>query len=803
MHGFGTTLKYAYRSVRGSVATSLAVVLTFALGIGVTTAVFSIVYGVLLRPLPYPESDRLVRVWLSNLQQGYEKDVTSYPNFLDWRGQSRSIQGMAAAWPGAVRNLTGAGEPRELLGSAVSEGYFGMLRVAPVVGRVFTAQEESPGGPNVVILSHELWVTQFGSDPTIAGRALSLSGAPYDVVGVMPPGLGEEDFWIPLRPSEGLRESRSALWLPVIGRLAPGVTLERAQSDMSAIALRLAEAYPEANEDMGVLLEPLGASIVGDVRQPLLVLLGAVALVLLIACANIANVLLARGAARRTEMAVRTALGASRRQLAMQVGVESLLLALAGGTLGVLLAYAGLQGLVGLAPPSLPRLDAIRLDGAVLGVAAGVTVLCGMVFGLVPALDAGGRGPAEAIKQGGRGTVGGSAADRLRPVLVVSQFALAVMLLVGAGLMLRSFAKMQEVDRGFDADRVALVELNLPGQKYGPPERVGAFYEELLTALRATPGVESAAGISRFVLGRLPGSAEIVVQGVELPPALQRVPVPFDAVTPDLVETLRLRLLRGRGLLPSDRPGAPPVALVGETFARMFFRGADPVGERFAFGMPDSEEGWITIVGVVADARRAGPSEPVRPYVLLPHAQYTTRRLEIMIRATGEPLALLPQVRAALRAIDSEQPIARVRTLEQDFGETVAPRRFLMVLLSVFGVAACALAAIGIYGVMAYVVVRRTREIGLRIALGAPPGRVRRMVIAQAMAQAGIGLALGVVGALQLGGLIRGQLFGVAPNDPTTLMATAGVLALVALLASWLPARRAAAVHPMTAMRVE
>jgi putative ABC transport system permease protein len=802
MHDFGGTLKYAYRSVRGSMATSLAVVLTFALGIGVTTAVFSIVYGVLLRPLPYPESDRLLRVWLDNPRQGYEKDITSYPNFVDWREQSRSIQGMAGVAP-AARNLTGAGEPRELLGAAVSEGYFGMLRVAPVVGRVFTAEEESVGGPNVVILSHELWATHLGSDTAIVGRALSLSGEPYEVVGVMPPGLGEEDFWVPLRPAQGLRDSRSALWLPVIGRLAAGVTLEQAQSEMSAIARRLEEAYPDDNEDMGVLLEPLGASIVGDVRQPLLVLLGAVGLVLLIACANIANVLLARGTARRAEMAVRAALGASRRQLALQVGAESLLLALVGGTLGVLLAYAGLEGLVGLAPPSLPRLEAIRLDGAVLGVAAGVTMLCGMLFGLVPALDAGGRGPGEAIKQGGRGAVGGSAAERLRPVLVVSQFALAVMLLVGAGLMLRSFAKMQQVDPGFDATQVALVELNLPARKYGEPERARAFYEELFTALRATPGVESAAGISRFVLGRLPGSAAITIQGVELPPALQRLPVPYDAMTLDLVPTLRMRLLRGRDFEPSDRQGAPAVALVSETFARTFFRGADPVGARFAFGTPDSEEGWITIVGLVADARRSGLSQAVRPYVLFPHAQYTTRRLEVMIRATGEPLALLPSVRASLRAIDPEQPIASVRTLEQDFGETVAPRRFLLVLLSIFGVAACALAAIGIYGVMAYVVVRRTREIGVRIALGAQPGRVRRLVIAQAMVQAGIGLVLGVVGALLLGGLIRGQLFGVAPSDPTTLIATAGVLALVALVASWLPARRAAAVPPTTAMRVE
>lgn len=802
MLGFSRTLKQAYRSVRGSKSTSAAVILTLALGIGVTTAVFSIVYGVLLRPLPYPESDRLVRVWLNNPRQGIDKDVTSYPNFVDWRAQSRSIQGMAAVAP-AARNLTGAGEPRELSGAAVSEGYFGILRVAPVLGRVFTPEEESLGGPNVVILSHELWATQFGSDPAVVGRVLSLSGVPYEVVGVMPPGLGDQEFWIPLRPSAVLREARGALWLPVIGRLAPGVTLEQAQAEMSAIARRLEQSYPEANDGMGVLLEPLRASIVGDVRQPLLVLLGAVALVLLIACANIANVLLARGTARRAEMATRVALGASRRQLALQVGAESLLLALAGGTLGVLAAYVGLEGLVALAPPSLPRLDAIRVDGAVLGVTAAVTVLCGLLFGLVPALDAGGRAPAEAIKQGGRGTVGGSAADRLRPVLVTAQFALGVMLLAGAGLMLRSFAKMQDVDPGFDPSGVALVELSLPARPYQTPEQISTFYEELLTTLRATPGVEAADAISSFMLSRLPESASIVIEGVQLPPALENLPVAFDAVTPGFVQTSRMRLLSGRGLLPTDRQGSSRVALVNETMVRTFFRGVDPIGARFAFGTPESDEGWITIVGVVADARRSGPVEPVRPYVLLPHAQYTTRRLDILIRAAGEPLALLPQVRAAVRAIDAAQPIAGARTLEQAFGETVAPRRFLMVLLSIFGGAASILAAIGIYGVMAYVVVRRTREIGVRIALGASPGRVRRLVIAQAMAQAGVGLAIGVAGVLLLGGFIRAQLFGVAPGDPTTLIATVGLLALVALFASWLPARRAAAVDPTTAMRVE
>jgi len=802
MNDFGSIMRFAYRSVRGSMATTLTVALTFSLGIGVTTAVFSIVYGVLQRPLPYPESDQLVRVWLNNPRQGIEKDITSYPNFVDWREQSRTFEKMAAV-AGAARNLTGAGDPRELVGAAVSEGYFGLLRVAPVAGRIFTADEEGQGGANVVLLSHELWATQFGLDPRLVGRTLTLNDEPYKVVGVMPPGLGKEDFWIPLRPSASLRESRSSLWLPVIGRLAPGVSLRQAQTEMSAIAHRIEQANPQTNEGVGVRLEPLRASIVGDVREPLLVLLGAVALVLLIACANIANVLLARGIARRSEMAMRAALGASRWRLAMQVGTESLLMAFVGGALGVLLAYVAVHALVAIAPPSLPRLDAIRLDGTVLAFAFVLTLLCGLSFGLVPVLEAEGRGAAEAIKQGGRGTAGSSVAQRLQSVLVVSQFALAVTLLAGAGLMLRSFAKMQQVDPGFDSDRVAVVQLNPRGQRYAQPEQITAFYDRVLASLQAIPGVRSAAGISTFVLDPLPNSAAIVIQGVTLPAALQALPVAFDAVTPDLVGTLRMRLLRGRGIQPTDKRGSPAVAVVSETFVRQFFRGEDPIGRRFSFGMPDNDDGWITIVGVIADARRSGLVEQVRPYVFLPHAQYTTPGLDIMIHTTGEPMVLMPQVRAAIRGIDPSVPLLATRTLDQVFGETIASRRFLTVLLSMFGIAACTLAAIGIYGVMTYVVGRRTREIGVRLALGASPGGVRWLVIGQAMTRAGAGLALGVLGALFLSGLLRAQLFGIAPHDPVTLGATAALLAVVALLASWLPARRAAAVPPTMAMRQE
>jgi putative ABC transport system permease protein len=802
MDDFGSIVRFAYRSVRGSMATTLTVALTFSLGIGVTTAVFSIVYGVLQRPLPYAESDRLVRVWLNNPRQGIEKDITSFPNFVDWREQSRSFEKMAAV-TGAARNLTGAGDPRELVGAAVSEGYFGLLRVAPVAGRVFTADEEGQGGANVVLLSYELWATQFGLEPHTVGRTLTLNDEPYKVVGVMPPGLGKEDFWIPLRPSPDLRDSRGSLWLPVIGRLAPGVSMQQAQTEMTAIAHRIEEANPQTIEGVGVRLEPLRTSIVGDVLEPLLLLLGAVELVLLIACANIANVLLARGVARRSEMATRSALGASRWLLVMQVATESLLMAFVGGVLGVLLADAAVHALVAIAPPSLPRLDAIRLDGTVLVFASGLILLCGLFFGLLPALEAEGRGAAEAVKQGGRGTAGSSVTQRLQSVLVVSQFALAVMLLAGAGLMLRSFTKMQKVDPGFDSDRVAVAQLDPRGQRYAKPEQITAFYDQVLASLRTIPGVRSVAGISTFVLDPLPNSAAIVIRGVTLPAALDALPVAFDAVTPDLIGTLRMRLLRGRGIQPTDKRGSPAVAVVSETFVRQFFRGVDPIGRRFAFGKPDSDDGWITIVGVIADARRSGLEEQVRPYVFLPHAQYTTRGLDIMIHTTGEPLAVMPQVRAALRAIDPQLPLLAARTLDQVFGETVASRRFLMVLLSMFGIAACTLAAIGIYGVMTYVVGRRTREIGVRIALGASPGGVRRLVIGKAMTQAGVGLALGVLGALSLSGLLRAQLFGVAPNDPATLVATAAVLGLVALLASWLPARRAAAVPPTLAMRQE
>ncbi|HET9985920.1 MAG TPA: ABC transporter permease [Longimicrobiales bacterium] len=796
---------HALRALRRSPWTSLGIVLTLALAVGVNTSVFSVVYGVLIRPLPYPHPERLVRLWLHNPRQGIDKDITSYPDFLAWREGGRSFERIVAVRTPTL-NLTGVGEPEELRGAAVTEGYFPMLGVAPALGRTFTAEEESPDGAPAVVLSHELWATRFGGDRGVVGRQIRLGGEPYTIVGVMSPGLGEPAFWVPLQfrgAYRSLRDQRGALWLPVFGRLRPGVSLAQAQAEMSGVAKRLEAQFPEANAGMGILLEPLRDSIVGDVRPALLVLLGSVALVLLIACANVANILLARGTARRRELAVRAALGAGRARLMRQVMTESLALALAGGALGVLLATWGVRVLVAFAPASLPRTGDVRLDGAVLAFSLVVTLAAGLLFGAMPAWDAGRRDPGEALQAGGRGGIGG-AADRLRPVLIGGQFALAVLLLVGAGLMLRSFERLQRVDPGFDPKGLLAVELDLPSQKYDTGAKSRAFFQELLTGLRSMPGVKGADAISALFLSRLPQSAPVVLEGrPDLPTGIRNAPVAYDAASTGLVRTLRLRLLRGRDLEPGDDGDAPAVALVNEAFVRRYFPGEDPVGRRFSLGGPArSESDWIRIVGVLADDRRSGLAEDPRPAALLPMQQYTGR-MTVLVRTSGDPLGVVPLLRAAVRRVDPEQPLGSVRAVDDLLAETVAARRFVMLLLAVFAGAATVLAAVGIYGVVAFMVGRRTREIGVRMALGAQRRQVLGLVVAGAMRQAGLGMLLGSAAALALGGVIRGQLFGVQATDPPTFLAVLALLGGLALLASWLPARRAARIDPLVALRTD
>lgn len=794
---------YAVRALIRSPGFAAAAILALALGIAVTTSIFSVVYGVLLRPLPYQQPHELVRVWMSNPPQGIDKDVTSYPMFRAWRERSRQLEHVVAV-RNVVLNLTGAGDPEELRGESVTEGFFELFGVMPMLGGPFTAEQASPDGPRAVVLSHELWQTRFAGERSILGQTIQLSGEAYPVVGVMPAGFSEAQFWIPLHfrgNLEGLRESTGSLWLPVLGRLREGVSVAQAQAEMSRIGQDLAQELDNAR-GTGVLLEPLHASVVGAARTPLLVLLGAVVLVLLIACANIANLLLARGTSRRGELSVRIALGAGRGALVRQVLVESIVLGLIGGALGTALAWAGVQLLVTFGAESLPRLDAIRIDGAVLGFSLLASLLASMLFGAVPALDVARQQPSELLRAGGRGAVRG--ASGVRPVLIVGQFAIALVLLYSAGLMLRSFSNLLTVEQGFDPRNVLVVNINLPRQRYSTGAAARQFYAQLLPKLKQVPGVESADVISSVLLSRLPNSASIVIDGKpDLSEADARLPVAYDGITPGLLRTLRMNLLRGRGFETADEANTRNVAIVNETFVNRFFRNEDPLGRRFSFGTPANDSGWIEIVGIVRDAKRSGVEQDVIPYTFMPLTQLTPLRVQLVVRTVGDPLQIVPQVREVMRSIDPLQPLSNVRTLEQDMARGLAPKRFVMLLLAGFAVAAVVLAAIGIYGVLSYMVSRRTREFGVRMALGAEPRQMLQLVMRQAGKLVGIGLVIGLGGALAAGRLIRAQLFGVPAIDYATQAAVVLILCAVAALAVWVPARRATSADPLIALRAD
>ena len=793
--------KYALRGLLRDPGFAGAAILALALGIGVTTSIFSLVHGVLLRPLPYPEPQQLQRIWMSNPEQGIEKDVTSYPQFRAWRERSR-LFGQVVAVRTVLRNLTGNGDPEELHGEAVTEGFFELYGVQPALGRAFSAQEASPDGPRAVVLSHAFWTARFAGDRSLVGRTIQLSGEAVPVVGVMPAGFGDAQFWIPLQfaANAGLREAWGALWLPVYGRLRDGVTAEQAQAEMSRIARDLG-AEQSAAEGAGVLLEPLHTAIVGEARTSLLLLLGAVVLVLLIACANIANLLLARSTNRRAELSVRVALGAGRAALIRQVLVESMVLGWIGGVLGIALAWASTGVLVKFAAGSLPRLASVHVDPLVLGFSLLATSVASLLFGLAPALDIARQRVGDLIRGSGRGAVQG--ASGVRPVLVAGQFALALVLLYSAGLLMRSFSNLLTVERGFDSNSVLIVDLNLPGQRYNTGAAAREFYATLLPQLNALPGVESADIISDLLLSRLPNSASISIESrPDLPEVDANLPVAYDAVSPGLLNTLRMTLLRGRQFDASDGNDRPTVAIVNQAFVQRFLPDQDPLGKRFVFGSAQGDSTrWIQIVGVVRDAVRAELTGPVQPYTFLPLAQNTSSRVQVVLRTQGDPIAIVPRLRETLRRIDPAQPIANVRTLDQDLAATLAPRRFVLLLLAAFAGAAVTLAAIGIYGVISYMVNRRTREFGLRMALGAEPRGVLLLVMRQAGRPVLAGILLGSAGAFGAAQLLRSQLFGLSGFDLWTQAAVVTLLTLVAAFAAWLPARRATGADPLIALR--
>jgi putative ABC transport system permease protein len=798
-------LVYAVRGLRKKPLFTAAAVLTLALGIGANSAIFTVVNAVLLRPLPYPAPDRLMMLWAYNPRQGYDKDVSSYPNFDDWRRQSASFEGMSAYFDASF-TLTQAGDPAQIEGAIVTPGFFETLGVAPALGRTFGAPEGAAGGDRVAILSHGLWRTRFGGDPSIVGRTVVLNSVSHEVLGVMPVSFAHPEaalVWTPLTPSvrlAPLMQSRSSYWLQIVGRLKPGIDRRAAQSEMDAIASSLERHYPDVNAGIGVRLVPMHEEIVGDVRQPLLILFGTAALVLLIACANVANLLLARAASRQRELAIRTALGAGRRRLIAQLLTESLVLAAVGGAAGLLLAAWGIQALLSLAPSNLPRLTGVRIDTSVILYTSLASLVTGLVFGAAPALQSASATAGEFLKER-RAESHGARGRRLRAAVAIAEVAVALVLVIGAGLLVRTFVAMNKVDLGFDARGILAVRVELPRARYPEDAHVTAFFNDLASRLRALPGVESV-GLGSSVV-RAPQSSTLSVHGrPPQDPNVPNLPVPYDSVTPEFFPTLRIPLRRGRLFTSADGPTTERVVVVNESLARRFFPGDDALGKRVTYDDPtDAQARWLTIVGIVADTRRGGVDREPRAELYYPLTQLPDRWMYALVRTSGDPLALARPAQAQVWAIDPNQPTASVRSVEGILADGQANRRFTTLLLGLFSIVALALAAIGIYGVVAYSTAQRVQEIGIRMALGASRTNVLTGVLKEAVMIGVAGLALGIAAALALTRFLSGLLFGVGARDPMTFVALPLGLLLVAVLAALIPATRAVRVNPLVALR--
>ncbi len=803
MDTFRQDLAYALRRLRQAPAFTLVALATLALGIGANTAIYSLVNGVLLRPLPYPEPERLVSV--SQVWEG-RRAVYSPPNFLDVQAQSRSFAALAAHAEGEA-TLTGRGEPVSVPGAEVSATFFDVMGVHPLQGRFFLPGENDPARNKVVVISHRLWSERFGADPAVIGTSLTLDRQPFTVVGVAPPGFdfpAERALWNPLAYDDNFRSGRGAWYLRVVGRLGPGINVAQASSEVATIAARLAKAYPDMNEGVGGSVVGLQESLVGDTRPALLVLMGAVGLVLLIACVNVANLMLARVLSRETELAVRTALGAGRGRLVRQLLTESLLLGGLGGLLGLALASVLKDALLATQGPALPRSIDVPLDASVLTFAALLSVGTGLVFGLVPALVVARRATSQSLREGARGLLRGRG-GRLRSGLIVGEIALAMVLVSGAGLLVRSFSQLSRVDPGFRPGQALTFRLSLPETAYPDDARRTQWVTRLLERLQGLPGVDAVGGVLALPLSGSRWSFSFEVDGRPRLPAAQQPSLETRVATPGYFHALGLRVVRGRGFSEADGPGAPRVVLLSESAVKRHFPDQDPLGQRLTIGWDSSATPPTggEIVGIVADVKEAGLGEPSPPQVYLPYAQKPIGALSFVVRSSVPPASLGPSVRRVVAELDPSLPVARLRTFDEIVARSVAEPRLNALLLGVFAAAALLLAALGIFGVVSYGVAQREREFGIRVALGADPGAVLRLVLRGAAGLSVLGVALGLLGTLGLSRFLAGLLFELSPTDPVTLGSVAAGLALTALVASYVPARRATRVDPLVALRSE
>ncbi|HET7512551.1 MAG TPA: ABC transporter permease [Chthoniobacterales bacterium] len=802
-----TDLRYALRTLLKSPGFTAVAVLTLALGIGANTAIFSVINAVLLAPLPYPQPDRIMT--LNEFSNGTNTAV-AFPDYLDWRSSNTVFDELAISRRES-HNLSVAGRQPEHVGTAcVTANFFRVIGLLPALGRTFTEAEDKVGGPALAVISDGIWQRVFQKDPSVLGRTVSLDNQPFTVIGVMPAAMsspGAVDIWLPIMRRSPAWENRA--WHPMIfgwGRLKAGVSVDQARAEMKAIAARLEKQYPETNAGQTVVVTPLLESLVGDYRKNLFLLLSAVGLVLLIACANLANLFAARGAARAREFAIRSAVGAQRAQIVRQLLIESLVIALLGGGVGFIFAVWGRDGLIALGPAGVERFHQIAFDGRVLGFTFLLACLTSVVFGLWPALHLSRPDLQLALKAGGHGSSDSPRARRTRDVLIVGEIALTLVLLSSAGLVLKSFARVQAVSLGFDPHGLLTARIDLPFSLYSTPEKIAPFTRALLEKVRALPGVEAAAlSANPPMFGNWEINFLKEGENLKTPPA-QQPSTECEVVSPDYFATLKAPLLRGRVLNEHDTTKAPLVAVVDQRFAEQVFPGQDPIGKRIYTEPFDEGEGpsWFQIVGVVANMKFRGFEETAPLPVAYFSLGQVKRDSQVLFVRPGSQAKLLEKtVRAIVASIDPAQPVFDVRTMQERVEETWATHRLLSLLLGVFALLALALATVGLYGVIAYTALRRLREIGLRFALGAQRADIRALIVGHGLRLLGLGLAIGAAGALVSSRVLRSVLFEINPLDPTIYLGVSLLLGLAALLAAWLPARRASQVDPVVLLHTE
>ncbi len=806
-------LRYSFRMLLKKPGFTVIAVLALAIGIGANSAIFSVINTVLLRPLPYNNPDRLIAVMEQSPQRGYPEMPISYANFADWVDQNHVFEELAAFRTDDF-TLTGIGEPERVSGTRVSASLFPMLETQPLSGRVFGVAEDKPGAERVVVLSYRMWQRHFGSDPNVLGQPITLDDESYTIIGIMPQSFRfpavftyagktvnqASDFWVPIAPalSETPRGSHSSF---AIGRLKAGVTLEEARAEMAAIESRLEQQYPDENTAIESRLLPLHEQAVAYIRPALMVLLSAVGFVLLIACTNVANLLLARAATRHKEIAIRTALGAGRLRLIRQLLTESLLLSLTGGGLGLLLAMWAVDGLAAIGPQDIPRLNEIGLDRWVLLFTFAVSVATGLIFGLVPALQASKPNLTEVLKDGARGATSSLRNNRIRSILVTTEIALSLLLLVGAGLMLRSFIRLQQVDPGFRTDNILTLNLSLSESRYPEKHQIAGFFQEAINKVRALPGVEAVGATSELPLSGGMSTSGFDIEGRPAPPPDEKMMAGNRAISPDYFSTMGISFIKGRDFTDMDNEKAAGVAIINQSLARLFFRDEDPIGKRVSWDAKTNQ--WYSIVGVVSDIRHASLDEKAEPEIYLPYLQRPKPSLTLAIRTHTDSESMLSAVRSEIQSIDKDQPIDEAMTMNQYLSDSISQRRFNTLLLGLFATLALGLALVGIYGVMSYSVTQRTHEIGIRMALGAKTTDVLKLVVGQGLMLALAGIAAGLAASFALTRLLSDLLYEVSATDFLTFASVSVLLAIAALLASYIPARRATRVDPMVALRYE